>query len=384
MNKAYALVIIAVLLFAGGIIPILFDATDSWDDKINSEDYTNNSEDLEIGLEVIGENKKFIKPGESAHYMIEVENRGKGNKEIKLETFGTPVGWKAELNKNEASLDAGESEDVFLTVSSPSGTRAAPVANVEVRASTEGKTGTKNEKLVKTVTWSFNYDYITETIGDYENPTRIETSVDGAVVFELLDTITITVKHIDQSGDDEYNGTEFYRNITMSIDVTFIISPETILEIGYLGSFDYENRDSDGNPIQDRLELKGNITKGTVYFIVKPGGGRASAENPLIDIFSKEGDTAVGSVAFSIPSETTTSLIFSVGVTEETTEIEVFEGILDVQNKKVEETGEVIVATQTIEVAKDSAPQGISIENVEEDAAASPISKDVVNNYWRY
>ena len=270
----------------------------------------------DIGMEVVGEDMKTVLPGETARYSIRLENRGSVDAELTLETVDTPEGWETGLSRSELELGPGRKEIIFLSVTAPSTADEGPVvAHVGVRADAGSKkTGTNNETLIETVTWSKNYNQITETLGDYTKPTKVETTATSSVVYELPDDIT--VKHVDASGNESHHGTTFWREITVPVDVSVSIDNDSICEMGYVGFYDYDNRKATGNPIQDSVELKANVIKGSVTVSVRPrGGGRAPGDNPLVEVLSRTDDlAAVGKMVLTIPLMDVTGGVFSAGI----------------------------------------------------------------------
>ena len=336
-----------------------------------------NATDPDVELKVIGEEIKTIEPGENAIYPIRVENKGDVNEDIRLETFGTPEGWWAGLDKEKVNLDSGKRDHVILTVKSPlEGTRGTPVAKIGVRALVgSGLAGAKNQTLIETVTWSYNLDKITVTPGDYRNATKIVTTVDSAVVYELPDIINVS--HVDESGD-EFDGTTFYRDITVPVDVSVIITADSSFEMGYVGSYDYFNRnETDGNPIQGTVELKSTTLKGTVYVNVEPRGGtRADGKNPMIEIISGD-NSSVGSIDITIPYDSTGGL-FSIGIIDGNAEVEVFNGAVDLEVKETETTQPYV--NETIEASLTEAPKGVTIDKVNDttEINITGVNKDVI------
>lgn len=325
--------------------------------------------DSNVGLKVIGDDVRVIQPGEEAEYPIRVENKGNINEDIKLETYGTPEGWEAELDNDFVNLDSGKRDHVYLTVKSPStGTRGPPVATIGVRAWIgSGKTGTNNATLIETITWSLNEDNINPIGGDWDKPMIIQTTQSSAITYKFPNTIQ--VKHIDN------NGTSFTRNVTVPhVSITLSLLPNSVIEIGYTGSFDYEKRGNidgqEGNPIQDTLEFKSKVTQGTVIVNLVEKGTRQSADGtPLIEVLSNpDVITDVGSIDITIPFETTGGL-FSAGITGGTAEVEVYDGTVDLEAND---------NTTTIETSLSEAPKGVAINKIDETVNVTDINKDVV------
>ena len=343
-----------------------------------------NATETKIELTIVGEDTKTIKPGEAVLYPIRVENKGNVREDIRFETLGTPEGWQSELDIEKLNLDSGALDYVLLAVKSPSvGTRGPPVATIGVRALIgTGQEGTKNQTLIETITWSFNYDKIKEKLelGDYTKPTRIETTADSAVVYKLPNSIT--VKHVDQSNNETYKGKTFWRNITVPVDVSIIISTDTIFEMGYVGSYNYSNREKiegqEGNPIQNTVELRENIIKGTVYIAVKEREGTGGLKkDPLIEVLLNEGNASVERLGIIIPVMNTVGGIFSTGLSEKgTVDVEVYNGFVDFEVRKFGEKEPFI--SITIGQTPNGAPQGVSIDKFDEKVKADVIDKNVV------
>ena len=335
----------------------------------------------DIGMEVVGEDMKTVLPGETARYSIRLENRGSVDAELTLETVDTPEGWETGLSRSELELGPGRKEIIFLSVTAPSTADEGPVvAHVGVRADAGSKkTGTNNETLIETVTWSKNYNQITETLGDYTKPTKVETTATSSVVYELPDDIT--VKHVDASGNESHHGTTFWREITVPVDVSVSIDNDSICEMGYVGFYDYDNRNATGNPIQDSVELKANVIKGSVTVSVRPrGGGRAPGDNPLVEVLSRTDDlAAVGKMVLTIPLMDVTGGVFSAGISEDgKAELEVFDGQLDLEVKETEEEDPFL--STTLEATLGQAPRGTTITEIKEgmEANVTDIDKDAV------
>ena len=363
-TKFIALIIISLLFLSMWIILFLPNATQS-----------------NIDMEVIGKNSQTVKPGEAVFYPIQVENKGEVPEDIRFETIGTPEGWQSVLNMKKLNLDPSEQKTIILSVKSPSiSTRGPPVATIGVRAITStGKDGTNNQTLIKTVTWSYNFEKINEQPGNYTSPSRIETTVDSAIVYELPNIIR--VKHIDQSGG-KYDGITFWRLVSVPVNVNIIISTDCIFEMGYIGSYDYENRstieDQEGNPIQDTVYLKGNVIKGTIYVAVNEReGSRGLKTHPLIEVISKEGNTSAESVGIIIPVIDTTGGIFSAGLSEnKKVEVDVYKEFVDFEIKEslVEEP----YLSVTIGPTQAGVPQGIMVDKFDDKVNVEVIDKYVV------
>jgi len=97
-----------------------------------------------IELRVIGESVKFVEAGETAEFLVEAENRGPVDTEVKLETLDVPAGWEADLSDQELVLRPGEIGMVFLSVTAPSTLtkNETRVAGIGVRANGNVTIGT--------------------------------------------------------------------------------------------------------------------------------------------------------------------------------------------------------------------------------------------------
>ncbi len=247
-----------------------------------------------------------------------------------------------------------------------------------------GENTTNATMVMENVRWGIGD--VTLTPGNQTKPGRIETGEMSAIVYKLPNTINVS--HLDLSGNETYDGQTFYRNFTVPVDITMAVYPNTTLEMGYVGEYNYSDRDDDGNPIQDTLHLQGTVIKGFVISNVMRGEGKGHHENgsrgtgdnesnPLIEILSRfNGSEEVGIVCFNIPAMNASSSIFRAGINDDgEAEVVAFEGALDVEVKDIGEEGP--FSSCTLEPVSDASPQGVHIANVSEDFHAEVERVDV-------
>ncbi len=111
---------------------------------VSSLFFLSNVGDEKFQLAHLGDSVQMIKAGETASYPIEVENSGPVEATAKLETIQVPQGWEASLSDSTLTLHAGELGLVFLSVTAPSSYSEEQVrtANVRVRATGNVTIGT--------------------------------------------------------------------------------------------------------------------------------------------------------------------------------------------------------------------------------------------------
>ncbi len=341
-----------------------------------------------IRMDCVGDRSSIISPGETATYLVWVENVGSHEEDVTLEAEGTPEGWESELSADELHIAAGEHTLVYLEVTAPDdGTRGLDdVAHIGVRGfNVKGHAGTNNNTLVETVTYSVNRNLITETVGGYDAPNKVVTTSTSMIVYEIYEKADsnnngpVTVKHKDYSENLTHNGTDFTKDVEFPDfikKVTLIIMKNSEVEFGHKGYFDYKNRDVDGNPIQDSLDFNYTVKSGAAHLDIQfgfgargAGGTRASDTSPTIDVISRFTDSnEVGSIRVRVPiMGLTESQSFEVGISDTgDAVVEVFEGALDVNVKSSPSAG-ALDSFSGVKPTDDGDPQGLIIDKVEAD-----------------